>query len=58
MEKKEKMTETLSVKVSKEMKAALRSLANGERRTVSQYVALMIEKHLADKAEKPGKGRK
>jgi predicted DNA-binding protein len=57
MERRDKMTETLSVKVSKEMKAALRSLADGERRTVSQYVALMIERHLADQKKPKGRGK-
>lgn len=52
------MTETLSVKVSKEMKAALRALADAERRTVSQYVSLLIEDHLAKKPEKPEKSAK
>jgi predicted DNA-binding protein len=39
-------TETLTIRLSPEVKAALERLAASDRRPVSQYVALLIEDHV------------
>jgi predicted transcriptional regulator len=53
---KEKMTETVTIKLGKSMKEQLRALAEADRRTLSSYIALVLEDYLA-RADKP-KGRK
>jgi predicted transcriptional regulator len=42
-------TETLTIRLSPEVKAALAKLAAADRRPVSQYVALLIEDHVKAK---------
>jgi predicted transcriptional regulator len=39
-------TETLTIRLSPQIKAALEKLAAADRRPVSQYVALLIEDHV------------
>jgi predicted transcriptional regulator len=53
---KEKMTETVTIKLGKSMKEQLRALAEADRRTLSSYIALVLEDFLT-RADKP-KGRK
>lgn len=49
-------TETLTIRLSKEVKAALAKLAAADRRPVSQYVALLIEDHVKVKQSGEVKG--
>lgn len=42
-------TETLTIRLSPEIKAELEKLAAADRRPVSQYVALLIEDHVKAK---------
>jgi predicted DNA-binding protein len=43
---KEKMTETISIKLGKSMKEQLRALAEADRRTLSSYIAIVLEDFL------------
>jgi predicted DNA-binding protein len=43
---KEKMTETISIKLGKSMKEQLRVLAEADRRTLSSYIAIVLEDYL------------
>jgi predicted transcriptional regulator len=43
---KEKMTETISIKLGKSMKEELRALAESDRRTLSSYIAIVLEDFL------------
>jgi predicted DNA-binding protein len=54
----EKRNVTLHVRVSDDTAETLRKLAAADNRTVSGYVATLIARHLAEKAEKPKGGRK
>jgi predicted DNA-binding protein len=55
---KEKMTETVSIKLGKTMKEELRALAESDRRTLSSYIAIVLEDYLQRRAEKPKKAGK
>ena len=48
-------TEVISIRISKETKAALERLAKADRRPLSQYVAVVLEKHI--EAAKPERTR-
>jgi predicted transcriptional regulator len=50
---KEKMTETVTIKLGKSMKEELRALADADRRTLSSYVAIVLEDYLKRRAAKP-----
>jgi predicted DNA-binding protein len=59
--KEAKRTMVISVRVSDAMHAELEALAKADRRKLGQYVALILEDHLADKRRaaaetKPVKG--
>ena len=49
---KEKMTETVTIKLGKSMKEQLRELAVADRRTLSSYVAIVLEDFLERQAER------
>jgi predicted DNA-binding protein len=54
----EKRNVTLHVRVSDDTAAALKKLATADKRTVSSYLAMLIDKHIEEtsqKAEKPTK---
>jgi predicted DNA-binding protein len=53
---REKMTETVTIRLSKGMKAALQALADADSRKLASYLTLVLQRHL-EKADKP-KGRK
>jgi predicted transcriptional regulator len=56
---KEKMTETISIKLGKTMKEELRALAESDRRTLSSYIAIVLEDFLAQRrAGKADVGKK
>jgi len=48
------MTETVTIKLGKSMKEELRTLAAADRRTLSSYVALILEDYL--KQQRTAKG--
>jgi hypothetical protein len=53
---REKMTETITVRLSKSMKAELQALADADSRKLASYLTLMLQRHLAEKKqEKPAK---
>ena len=49
-----KRTETITIRVSSEMKAELSKLAKGERRSASQMAVILLEEALAARAVKKG----
>jgi hypothetical protein len=53
---REKMTETITVRLSKTMKAELQALADADSRKLASYLTLILQRHLAEKAEKSAKG--
>jgi predicted transcriptional regulator len=55
---KEKMTETVTIKLGKSMKEQLRALAEADRRTLSSFIAIVLQDYLAEKADKPKRGAK
>jgi len=55
---KEKMTETVTIKLGKSMKEQLRALAEADRRTLSSYVAIVLEDFLAQRSGKAKRGEK
>jgi hypothetical protein len=55
---REKMTETVTIRLSRSMKAELQELADADSRKLASYLTLILQRHLAEKPEKPAKGRK
>jgi predicted DNA-binding protein len=56
---REKMTETVTIRLSETMKAELQKLADEDSRKLASYLTLVLQRHLAEKkGEKPAKGRK
>jgi len=53
---KEKMTETVTIKLGKSMKEQLRALAVADRRTLSSYIAIVLQDYLSERG-KPKKER-
>lgn len=52
------MTETTSIKLGKAMKEELRALAEADRRTLSSFIALILEDYLKEqRAKKDDKPR-
>jgi predicted transcriptional regulator len=49
-----KRSDAISVRVSKEAKAELQTIADAERRTLSQLVAIIIEDYLDSRRTKKG----
>jgi predicted DNA-binding protein len=54
---REKMTETVTIRLSETMKAELQALADADSRKLASYLTLVLQRHLQEKREKP-KGRK
>jgi hypothetical protein len=44
-------TETVTIRLSPQMKADLQRVADDDRRTLSQYIAILIEEHLKARAK-------
>lgn len=42
-------TSTVAMRVTDEMKAKLQAFADAERRTLSQYLEIVLEKHVEDR---------
>lgn len=55
---KEKMTETISIKLGKSMKEELRALAEADRRTLSSFIAIVLQDYLKEQTAKPKRGVK
>jgi predicted transcriptional regulator len=52
----EKMTETISIRVTPSMKAALQDLADADRRKLSAFISIVLEEYVeAAKAPKKAK---
>ncbi len=49
-----------SIRLTPQLKAALKRFAEEDRRSLSSYVVLVLEKHVAQReaAQKPGDGEK
>jgi predicted DNA-binding protein len=45
MREKEKMTETVTIRMTPTVKAALQALADGDRRKLASYLSLVLEEH-------------
>jgi uncharacterized protein (DUF1778 family) len=57
MKDREKMTETISIRVTPDVKSVLQAAADGERRKLSAYLAIKLEE-LAEQISKPKRPRK
>jgi predicted transcriptional regulator len=55
---KEKMTETVTIKLGKTTKEQLRALAEADRRTLSSFIAIVLQDYLEKQAAKPKRGAK
>jgi hypothetical protein len=56
---REKMTETVTIRLSESMKADLQALADADSRKLASYLTLVLQRHITEKKpEKPAKGRK
>jgi len=49
------MTETVTIRLSKAMKARLQDLADADSRKLASYLTLVLQRHLTEKVEKPEK---
>jgi predicted DNA-binding protein len=54
---KEKMTETVTIKLGKSAKEQLRAMAEADRRTLSSYIAIVLQDYLAEHTDKPKRAR-
>ena len=54
MRKQDKMTETISIRVTPAVKAVLQAAADSERRKLSAFLSIKLEE-LAEQIAKPGK---
>ena len=50
-------SDAISVRVSREAKAELQRIADAERRTLSQLVAIIIDDFLKERTRKTGKNK-
>jgi predicted DNA-binding protein len=46
---REKMTETITVRLSETMKAELQALADADSRKLASYLTLVLQRHIAEK---------
>jgi predicted transcriptional regulator len=55
MREQEKMTETVTIRMTPAVKAALQALADADRRKLASYLGLVLEEHAAKRtpAAKP-----
>jgi hypothetical protein len=54
---REKMTETVTIRLTPSAKEALQALADADKRKLASYLTLVLEEH-AERAEKPKRGAK
>lgn len=52
------MTETVTLKLGKSMKAELRALADADKRTLSNYLAIVLERFIEEKRADKKRGSK
>ncbi len=56
---REKMTETVTIRLGKTTKAALQALADSDHRKLASYLTLVLEQHVEKRQEsKPKRGAK
>jgi hypothetical protein len=60
MREKEKMTETVTIRLTASLKAALQAMADADRRKLASFLSLVLEEYVekAGKGAKPKRGEK
>jgi predicted DNA-binding protein len=57
MEEKEKMTETVTIRMTPSVKTTLQAMADADRRKLASYLSLVLEEH-AEKGIDVGKPKR
>ena len=59
MREKEKMTETVTIRMTPSVKATLQALADADKRKLASYLTLVLEEHAeqAEPVSRPKRGR-
>jgi predicted HicB family RNase H-like nuclease len=59
MQENEKMTETVTIRMTPSVKAALQEMADSERRKLASYLSIVLEDHVSRAQEgRPKRGAK